>query len=150
MGASAVRGKDGVVDTTRLLRQSPFGEWVNVFYDPSKIKPAEMLQLIKKNDCPRARHTTVRNKQLLNPIIAPGDPVQINFSASADTSISDQSKLPNGWKIAGSKKLSKGENFVTLSVPRSTKQGSHTVKISTADGQSVELEVIVVSQVGRH
>jgi hypothetical protein len=150
LGAAAVRGKEGVVDTTRMVRQSPFGEWVNVFYDPKKIKPETMLKLIIKEDCPKAKQTIGSNKQLLNPFIAPGDPVQFSISAKSETAITDKSELPSGWKIVGKGLLNKGENVVTLTVPRKVKAGSHTVKLVMADGKQVEGTVTVVSQVGKH
>ena len=139
-----------MIDTTRLLRSSPFGEWVNVFYDPQKIAPKTMLELIRRRDCPRAKHTKSSNPRLLNPFIAPGDPVQIRVKADSVTTISKQSQLPAGWKVAGDQKLKKGENVVTITVPKSTRAGSHSIKLKTGENKQVKCQVTVVSQVGRH
>lgn len=109
-----------------------------------------MLALIKQRNCPRAKQTIAKNDRLLNPFIAPGDPVQIRVKANSATTISDQSKLPSGWKVVGDQKLSKGENIVTLTVPKSTKAGSHAVTIATGENKNVECKVTVVSQVGKH
>ena len=72
-----MRGKEGVIDTTRLLRRKPFGEWVTVFYEPKKVTEAQLLAWIKANRCPRA--ALVREKDpagVMNPFVAAGDVVQ--------------------------------------------------------------------------
>lgn len=121
-----------------------------MYYDPDVIKPETMLALIKKKDCPRAAHTKAKEERLLNPFIAPGDPVQISINAKSATKISNQSKLPSGWKIVGKGDLKKGDNFVTLTVPSSTQQGRHDIRIAYGDNEKIDCQVNVVRQVGKH
>jgi hypothetical protein len=143
-----VRGQKGVIDTTRLVRQSPFGEWVNVYYLPDQITEAKLLAHIKANRCPRAS----RVDGVVNPFAAPGDVVQLKFNAKAETSIKTIT-LPDGWTLHEKKvgdTLSAGANVLAVSVSRSAAQGDHELKIELANRQIVTGEVAVVKQVGKH
>lgn len=109
-----------------------------------------MLALIKKNDCPKAAHTQAKNENLLNPFIAPGDPVQVKITTEKSTQISSKSVLPSGWKLVGNNELAAGNNVITLMVPNSVKAGSHKVRLITEDKMKSEFTVTVVDQVGKH
>lgn len=148
MGASAVRGKTGIVDTTRLLRSSPFGEWVNVFYDPKKTDESAILNLIKKNDCPRARQT--KSNAVQNPFVAPGDPIQIKFELKESAKLASTSKLPGNWEIVGNHQFQKGSNLLTIQTPKSAKRGTESIKLEFSNGAKIQATVDVVQQVGKH
>lgn len=150
MGASAVRGKKGIVDTTRLLRNSPFGEWVNVFYDPSKTDETTILAMIKKNDCPKARRTDSRNGVVQNPYLAPGDPIQMKIELTANAKLVGTSGLPEGWEVVGDGKFDKGTSLLTIQTPKSAKQGPASIKLEFDNGSKIEAKVDVVKQVGKH
>ena len=150
VGASAVRGKTGVVDTTRLLRSSPFGEWVNVFYDPAKTDEAKLLQLIKERDCPRAKRTTGKTQSVLNPIIAPGEPIQIKFELKQDSGLSRKTELPKKWELVGNADFRKGANVITIQTPKSIPQGTKEFELEFDSGEKVRAVVDVVQQVGKH
>ena len=132
------------------MRSSPFGEWVNVFYDPSKTDTAQLLQLIKNRKCANARHITDAQGYALNPIIAPGDPVQVQIKSPKPVELTAESQLPQGWQIAGQDSGGKGIQIVTLSTPKDTQQGNVDVELRFAGGESIKTQIAVVSQVGSH
>ncbi len=145
-----MRGKDGIFDTTRLLRNQPFGEWVNVFFDPSKISEAQILKLIKAKNCPRAQHIT--GEFILNPFIAAGDPIQLSFENDQDTTLSAL-QLPKNWKLIGleiGSPLKKGTHTITITSSKSSKKGRHPIKLSFSDGSQIEDQVTLVRQIGKH
>ncbi len=135
-----MRGKDGVIDTTRLVRSKPFGEWVTVYYRPDKVKEEQLLKWIKANRCPRA--ALVRNKDAVrNPFVAAGDVVQLAIKGKKVAS----SKLPKGWKIARQDSAD-----VLVQVPKKAKEGDYTLKLTQSDGRVISGKVFVVRQVGKH
>ena len=132
------------------MRSSPFGEWVNVFYDPSKTNTATLLQLIKDRNCASAQHIADRKGHALNPIIAPGDPVQFQVKSAAALELNAASQLPDGWKLAGQSSGGEGLQIVTFSTPNNTQQGNVDLDLQFSNGTSVATRIAVVRQVGRH
>ena len=130
-----MRGKKGVIDTTRLLRNSPFGEWVTVYYRPDEVDEEQMLKWIKANRCPRAALVR-RADGVRNPFVAPGDIVQIKAKGKVA-----KDKLPKGWTIA-----EVVDDYVFLQVPKAAKQGDYNLPL----GPGVNGKVSVVRQVGKH
>ena len=123
---------------------------MNVFYDPSKTDPATLLKLIKKYRCPNAQHTTDSQGHALNPVIAPGDPVQLQIQSTKPLEMTDQSKLPDGWKLVGQTSGGEGLQIVTLATPGNTREGNVDIKLEFSGGTSVETQIAVVGQVGSH
>ena len=150
-----MRGLDGVYDTTRLLRRSPFGEWVNVYFDPTKISESELLKHIKANRCPRAELLQApkgKDIALLNAYAASGDVVQVRLTSTSGTKLVD-AKLPDGWKLlsasAGSA-FAKGTHYLSIQVAPRAKQGAATIRLNFEDGAGLSGQVAVVRQVGKH
>ena len=133
-----------------MLRSSPFGEWVNVYYDPSKTDPATLLQLIKNRDCHNAQHVSDLQGHALNPIIAAGDPVQFQIKSDQPLELAAESQLPQGWQFAGQASTGEGTQIVTVATPGSTRQGNVDVQLRFTDGTSIETQIAVVRQVGSH
>ena len=131
------------------MRSSPFGEWVNVYYDPKKTDNKSLLSLIRKNQCPRATLIEDKEKHVLNPIIAPGDPVQIQVKLEKPATLTG-GKLPKGWTLASEKSLKKGLNIITLKTPKNTKQGEQSLVIKLSNNTKIDSKIDVVKQVGRH
>ncbi len=143
-----MRGQEGVIDSTMLLRGSPFGEWVVVYYRPEQISEKKIHQLIVRQGCPNA--SIIRSKSestTMNPIIAAGDPVQLRVHLSKASSLSI-AKIPKNWKIESSlKNLSKGENFLTVRVPRSAKKKASEIHLKDADGTVFKFPVEIVGRI---
>ena len=134
-----MRGREGVIDTTRLVRSKPFGEWVTVYYRADKVKEEQLLKWIKANRCPKA--ALVRNKDAVrNPFVAAGDVVQMVTKGKVVSST-----MPIGWKIT----KKDGEN-VLVQVPKKAKEGDYEIKLTLADGKVIPGKVSVVRQVGKH
>ena len=145
-----MRGKEGVFDTTRLLRSSPFGEWVNVFFDPKKITEAQLLRHIKARNCPRAQHIT--STHALNPFIAAGDPVQLSITVKEDCKL-NSIELPKNWNLLDlttGTSLPKGPHTLTITTSKRSSQGSHPIKLVLSDGTKVNESITVVRQIGKH
>ena len=136
-----------MIDTTRLLRSSPFGEWVNVFYDPKQTDIETLVQLMRTGGCSGASHVEDTSGLVLNPYIAPGDPIQLNAGEIKDQELSPGSQLPSGWELAAS---SDGSDVLTLATTSSTPKGSTNFVLEFKSGETIEAEVAVVRQVGRH
>ncbi|MEM7454104.1 MAG: hypothetical protein AAF456_07085 [Planctomycetota bacterium] len=138
-----------------MVRQEPFGEWVNVFYDPDQIDAATMLDLIIKEDCPNAKQTTRAAGEdgfVLNPMIAPGDPVQFEVQLDSEARLSANSAIPEGWSIFGESEHSfpEGKQIVTLITGNDAVAGDHPVVLIFDSNQIVTGVVTVVDQVGQH
>ena len=133
-----------------MLRGNPFGEWVNVFYDPSKTDTDTLLQLIRDRNCRNAQHITDTAGHALNPIIAPGDPVQFRVESANPVELTDETRLPDGWELAGQTAGGEGVQILTVTTPSTTREGDVDVDLRFADGKSVATQISVVGQVGRH
>ena len=148
-----MRGKKGVVDTTRLLRSKPFGEWVTVYYRPGDIGEQALLALMQKRGCPKAALVRGRGKSVvMNPYVAPGDAVQVRVEVAAATSLKSL-ELPPGWSMVGSSAgdaIAKGESYLWVQVPASAEAGAASLKFVLASGATIEGKVTVVRQVGKH
>ena len=118
------------------MRRSPFGEWVNVFYDPSQTNEATLLQLIKNRQCPGAQHITDSQGYALNPVIGPGDPVQLRIESAQPVEMTAESQLPQGWQLAGQASGGEGIQIVTLATPGNTAQGDEDIALHFSDGSS--------------
>ena len=90
-----------------------------------------------------------KKTNVLNPIIAPGDPVQIQVKLEKDASLTG-AKLPDGWKLASGKSLKKGLNVITLKTPKNTNQGEQTLALEFSNDKKIKSKIDVVRQVGRH
>jgi len=143
-----VRGKKGVIDTTRLLRRQPFGEWVNVYYRPGEITEAKLFELIKANRCPRAEQLTAA----VTPFAAAGDTLQLKLQSDTETAIKSVD-LPDGWKFEDAKvgdPLGAGEIRLSIQVDKKARQGDFDLGVTLADGKVVRGQVSIVGQVGKH
>lgn len=134
-----------MIDTTRLLRRSPFGEWVNVFYDPNQTNIETLVRLMRTGGCSGASHIPDPNGLVLNPIIAPGDPIQLNSGTIKMQELSSASRLPSGWQF-----VSSSNDVLTLSTSSSTPMGDTSFVLEFESGETFEAEVAVVRQIGSH
>ena len=131
------------------LRNSPFGEWVLVYYDNKKISEGEIFRMIKSRGCSRAaimRNQTQKAGQskftVLNPYICPGDVLSIQIESDGSEKVSIE--LPAGWKSIGEvPKSVKGKKVIHLQSSAKTAQGKQIVKFSSgADKGSVNFDVV--------
>ncbi len=123
---------------------------MNVFYDPSKTDTATLLQLIKNRNCSNARHVTDAQGHALNPIIAPGDPVQFQIKSAKPLELSAESQLPPGWQFAGQASGGEEIQIVTLTTPKNTRQGNVDIELRFTGGESIKTQIAVVQQIGKH
>lgn len=138
MGASAVRGKKGILDQTQLFRAKPFGEWVTVYYDPKMVSEKVILGLLKANRCPNA--TLIRNQDgVSNPYVAGGDIVQFTVGKGVKAT-----ELPEGWEILKSR-----EDGFDIKIPKKAKQQDYVIKGTDKSGAAFEGKVTVVRQIGK-
>ncbi len=141
------------MDTTRLLRNRPFGEWVTVYYRPGDTGEAELLAWMKKAGCPRATLVRDRGRSVvLNPVVAPGDAVQVRVGAAAATTLRAAS-LPEGWRLLAPPRggdVAAGGSYIWVQVPRSAARGHVAVEFTLGDGTRVKGALAVVRQVGKH
>ena len=145
-----MRGKDGVYDTTRLLRRSPFGEWVTIYYDPAKVSTEDLLKWIKANRCPRAAWISSEgDSAILNPFIASGDTVQIRLTATKDALL-DSVSLPKGFQLVGDGKVSRGENLLSVQIAKDARAGDYEVALAAEESVEFKGRVSVVQQIGKH
>ncbi len=133
-----------------MVRREPFGEWVNVFYDPQQIDTATILDRIIQERCPDAKQTLSPDGTVLNPMIAAGDPIQIRVSLDDETTIK-RSHLPEDWNLCNDPESPlSGQIVMTIATSPETKQGKHTFEIHFANEQKFSGTVEVVEQVGQH
>ena len=148
-----MRGKEGVIDTTRLLRRKPFGEWVTVYYRPEDVTEEQLMTWVKANRCTRAALVRAEEGSLvMAPFVAPGDVVQLRLNVGKATAL-EEVALPKGWKLVGSQpgdRLAAGEGFLAIQTTRDAGDGLTKLAIGLADGTKFNMEVWVVSQVGKH
>lgn len=143
-----MRKQEGIYDTTKLLRISPFAEWVTIYYNPKLISPEKILTLIKSNRCPNAKFVIKKQNRyaLPAPYVAPGDIVQIEIKTASKDQI-DSIELPKGWKLLSSKELIKGNNIINIQTPTSTTQKRTKINIKTEKGITIHAGIEVVQKV---
>ena len=146
-----MRGKEGVFDTTRLLRRSPFGEWVTVYYDPKKVSEGELLKWIKANRCPRAAQVIEATESaVLTPYVARGDTAQIRIKVAKEATL-ETIKLPEGWRLLNAdKKLSSGNNYLSIQTPGDAASGEIEISLKPEGSEQFSGKITVVEQVGKH
>ena len=86
----------------------------------------------------------------MNPVIAPGDPVQFLIESAEPLELTAESKLPKGWQLSGQTSAGEGTQIVTVTTPGNTKQGNVDVELQFSDGTSIETRIAVVRQIGSH
>ena len=123
---------------------------MNVFYDPSKTDTDTLLKLIKNRNCRNARHISDPQGHALNPIIAPGDPVQFQIESAKPLEMTAESQLPDGWRLAGQASAGDGSQIVTFSTPSDARQGNVDVKLRFSNETKIETQIAVVGQIGKH
>ena len=126
-----MRGLDGVYSDTKLLRRSPFGEWVTVYFDPKKQTEKQLLTRIRATRCPGAQHVTAPG--LRTPFVAAGDVVQLDT-----TSTITRLEAPEGWKVV--------PGTANIQLPANAKSAILTAHL--ADGKTLAAKVNVVSRIG--
>ena len=102
---------------------------------------------MRTGGCSGASHVEDTRGLVLNPYIAPGDPIQLNAGEIKDQELSPGSQLPSGWELAAS---SDGSDVLTLATTSSTPKGNTNFVLEFKSGETIEAEVAVVRQVGRH
>lgn len=118
-----------------------------MFYDPKQTDIDTLVQLMRTGGCSGASHVADTKGLVLNPYIAPGDPIQFNAGEIKVQELSPETQLPSGWKLAASPG---NEDVLTLSTTSSTPKGNTSFVLEFKSGETIEAEVVVVRQVGRH
>lgn len=136
-----------------LVRNTPFREWVTVYYEPSKITEAKLLELLRKKRCPRAALDRTPGDKLtaMNPVVGPGGIVQLQATLPANRDPLKW-KLPDGWQLVGPATGSKGEDgktYVSVQVPGEAKAASYSLAVSTSNKETTTSAVEVVRRVGK-
>ena len=136
-----------------LVRNSPFKEWVTVYYEPEKITEEKLLELLRKRRCPRSALDRTPGDKLtvMNPYVGPGGIVQLQIAPSP-ANRPFQPKLPEGWKIVGPATGAEGEDgksYMSIQVPDQAKAASYTLTVKTGDKQTTAAAVEVVRRVGK-
>ena len=121
------------------LRGRPFGEWILVYYDKSKITEEKLLNLTKNNGCKRAaviRDQVVKSGKssalIINPYICPGDTVVLKINSDGSEKI--QLELPKGWTCKMPDKIS-GDLKVYIITTDKKDYGKKSIKFTS--GSSV-------------
>jgi len=143
-----VSGQKGIHDTTMLLRRSPFGEWVVVYYDPEQTSEAKILKRVRTNGCRNAAIVRAKKKSTtMNPFVAAGDCVQLRLILEEKTSLTI-SKIPTGWKFEGKlKDLPAGEHYLNIYVPKGAQQKRSQIVLQTDRSKSFTFSAEVVGLV---
>ena len=117
-----------------------------MFYDPQQTDIDTLVQLMRNGGCSGATHVPDKDGLVLNPVIAPGDPIQLNSGAIKVQELSSRSQLPSGWQLA----KSPNSNVLTLATTSSTPTGNVNFVLEFESGETIDAEVAVVRQIGRH
>lgn len=129
-----MRGKPGVVSVVKLLRSRPFGEWNVVYYRPDKTDLDTLTQRLRRGGCRNAAQIVAPPKKnggitvrTANPIVAPGDMVQLAVALPASRSGRVAVELPQGWTRLGPATLPGGASRVDIQLPRAWRGGRVTL-----------------------
>ena len=144
-----------------LVRNSPFKEWVTVYFDPEKTNESKLLEFLRARRCPSARLDRIEQAGLtaMNPFVGPGGVVQLRW----DYPNGDQPPeltLPSDWVLKGSSASTKEnseqteqaknaeQRFYSIQVPTNTRSGQQTISAVSPDGKTYTVTVEVVRRVG--
>jgi hypothetical protein len=156
-GQKALTGQPGVLDIVKSVRSRPFGEWNVVYFDPSKTDAAALLQRLRENGCKNATRVETPAVELdgvtimlSNPIVVPGDVVQLEATPSGSRTATIHLVVPDGWRTVSPIELGHG-NVASIQTPADAKSGKCvlTVRIAGNDqtAREAQLEVELVERV---
>lgn len=130
-----------MADVVKACRQSPFGEWVIVYFDANKTTPEKLLERLKKNGCdkatrvsPAAAEKDKKKISVSNPIAVPGDWFEI---VAEGYDKAPAVAAPDGWTVAV-----RGAKRIVVQAPPSAKAGKFTLQVG-----DLEIEVELVPQI---
>ena len=132
------------------LRRKPFGEWVLIYFDKTKITEEALLSLAKNKGCKRA--AIIRDKKkdlgktsvtLMNPYICPGDSIALEISSDGSEKI--ELELPEGWSCKMPDTIS-GTATVFIKTTAKAKRGEFTVKFKNGL-KSADLNCHIVEKI---
>lgn len=129
------------------LRRKPFGEWILIYYDKSKISEEALLSFAKKRGCKRA--SLIKGKkiqssnisaQALNPYLCKGDTAVIELSSNGLEKL--RLELPEGWSGSVPETIS-GTETVFIRTPSNVKQGEYKIHFKNgSEQQSVIFNIV--------
>ena len=143
-----MRGENGVISTRKLLRNSPFGEWVIIEFNPTKTNESSLLKIIRERKCPRANIVTTNKGTITNftPVSVAGGNVELIAKHSPPDIDIEKSKFPDRWKVVQFIKLDDGIQLI-VQIPHKQKQGEQSLTITWQDGTSATTTVDIVREV---
>lgn len=132
------------------MRSRPFGEWVLIYFDKSKITEIKLLDLCKKKGCKRAAVIAGKtaksgntSAKVVNPYICAGDTLVLEIESDGKDKLSVD--LPDGWKADISTKIA-GKKTVFVQTSAKTAQGAKVLKLKVGEA-TVELKCDVVRKI---
>jgi len=130
------------------VRYNPFGEWVIVYFDPTKTSEATLLKLIRAKGCPNAGLIRSKGQSIaLTPIITPGDTALIQIQLAEESTLS-ASQLPKGWVISsGLANLKAGTHHLSIRTPSGTAKKKQNVTLKDSEGSTYNFPIELVSRV---
>ena len=147
MGKRAVAREKGVLDVVMQLRRKPFGEWILVYFDKTKISERTLLSLAQKRGCKRAAVIKGKKKEIgnvsllaLNPYLCAGDTAAIGIKTSGTEKLSLE--LPEGWSGTVPEQVS-GTEIIFIQTPPKVKQGQYEIHYkSGSDKVSLKFHIV--------
>jgi len=148
-GKASVGGEKGVHHVSMLVRDTPFREWVTVYFDPKQTSEDKLLSLLRERRCPKATLDRSPNDKftVMNPYVGPGGIVQIKTTSPPDDP-PPRVTLPEGWKMVGPETgvidKQEGATYFSVQVPATTKPGTCSIGIRSPKLGILEASVEVV------
>ena len=134
------------------LRRKPFGEWILVYFDKSKISEKTLLQLTKTRGCKRA--AVIRGKevkagstsgQVINPYLCAGDSIAVEINSNGKEQL--ELETPQGWTFKMPEKVN-GKVTVFINIPAGSKEGAYTIKLKSGS-ESADMKCHLVKKIGK-
>ncbi len=131
-----------------LLRRSPFGEWLVVYYLPSEIDEKKILSLVRDGGCPRSDIIRGTEESVsMNPILAAGGILQLKVVLDADGTLKIR-KIPKGWKfVKEPSHLKKGTHYLSVRIPKNARAKTGKIILENGSGDKIQFHAEIVGKI---
>jgi hypothetical protein len=141
-------------DVVMTLRSKPFGEWVVAYYDPAKTTTETLLKRLHQKGCREATQEKAAAAEsggirvsVANPLVAPGDWVQVEVRPPEGKAGTAALQAPAEWTVldGARRELKQASLRCDVQTPGKAKAGRYdlTVQVTLDGAAAQELKVQV-------